>query len=232
MRITIDDFDVRRDIQNLKKSIPEASAKGGHAALKVLAEKLRDRIRELIPDEGGWYDLYKQSIELIEVDRGHYEITTTVQEIKFGKIEAASSVLWVTGGDTFAKLLSTFNPWTLDTLPAVKGGIKCDLIMKAGSDTEVEILRRKQLDQRKKVEAAIRNANGVVYPLDAELPTIDGRVLADVPFLARRLEHGLGGFPRTPIWSRLDAEGNILAKDKAVQRRGHLVFDDYAWPKE
>jgi len=68
--------------------------------------------------------------------------------------------------------------------------------------------------------------------LDAELPTIDGRVLADVPFLARRLEHGLGGFPRTHIWSRLDAEGNILAKDKAVQRRGHLVFDDYAWPKE
>jgi hypothetical protein len=232
MRITIDDSAVRSDIQHFKKSIPKAAEAGGRAALQELAERLRDRVRAMIPDDGGWYDIYRESIELVEINPDHYELTTKIHEVTFGKVEADSSLIWISGGDSVANVLSQYNPWSLDTIPAIKDGLNCELVVRPASESEVEFHRRRQLHQRVTVEKVVERLGKIVYPLDAELPSINGRILADVPFLARRLEHGLGGFPRTPIWSRIDAEGNILAKDEAVQKQGHDKFAAEVWPKK
>ena len=225
MFIEIDDEDLRRDIETMKTSIPAAALLAGQAATRELASKLRDRVKAMIPDGGGWYDIYRDAIRLTEINPDLYEVSASVSAMEFGKIDAATSLIWLTGGDTVSQALSQYNPWTLDTIPAIKKGMTCELMVRPASESEANFWRRKRLSERGKVELLIRRVGETVDPV-AEMPKINGRVMADVPFLALRLEHGLGGFPRIPIWSRLDDEGNIIAKSKSVSDAGHNVFSD------
>lgn len=225
MFITIDDGAVRRDIEAFKESVPAAAVEASRAELEEIGNRLLERVRSLIPDEGGWYDIYKDSIKLIKVTPDHYELTTTISEVVFSKLQASTTLIWVTGDAAAAQLLAQYNPWTIDTLPSLKNGLTCDLLVRPASESETEHFRTLRLADRKEVDGRLESSGMEVYPVDAELPEVNGKVLADVAFLAQRLEHGLGGFPRVAIWSRVDYEGRLLAGDRRVRERGQNVFE-------
>lgn len=207
-----------------------AATMAGNRATEKIAYRLRDRIRDLIPDKGGWYDLYKNSIKVVRLGDDHFEIVTTVAEIKYGDILADSSLIWISGAGAVADILSQTNPWTLDTIPALNGkGLEADLLVKPTNDFDVAKIRAKRLKDLPMVKARINETESQVLDFDAELPKFKGKVTADVPFLAKRLEYGLGGFPRTPIWSRLAYEAKLISGNKDVQEAGQHVFSDRWW---
>jgi len=231
VRITIDDGAVRRDIEHLKNRLVPAAKEASLAATKEFAERLRRRVQDMIPDKGGWYDIYKRSIKLYETKEGHWELTTVVQEIAPTAIPADTSVILVSAKDgvdssltAAVQLIGSKSPWTLDTIPAIAGGFPADLFIKPASTSEVETFRRRRLADRPDLDRRLGRMGIKTLKFDPALPLINGRILADVPFLALRLEYGYGGFPKTPVWSRIDMEGGILSKSKAVQQAGYGTF--------
>lgn len=226
---SLDDKELQAEINRLRTAIPEAAEAGGGAALKELMERLRDRVIQMIPNKGGWYDLYKKSIKVVDKGSDQYELTTTVAEISFGDIDAENSVITISGDDEASILIGQNGPWTVDTLPALADGINGTL--QATPDvSEVNTIRTRQLANRSSIVNKLKNLGVTVLPFDGTLPKVNGRVYADVPFLAMRLEYGLGGFPRTPIWSRIVTEAETLSKSKAVIERGQGVFAE-RWVK-
>lgn len=223
MEITIDDGSIRKRLDSLKTSIPAAAKAASEATSRALAEKLAARIRELIPDEGGWYDIYRSGVQLIEITPGRYEITTNLTQLGFDQIEAATTLLWFSGGDDVGRMLGADNPWTVDTIPSIRGGFSADIVVRPGSEGEVDFHRRRQRANQAAVSLMLERLSRPVDPNG--LPVVNGRVMADVPFLARRLEHGLGGFPRTQIWGRVPAEVARLEDHPDVKAAGQKAFD-------
>lgn len=228
MRITVDDGDVRRDLDRLKQ-VPLAAQDAGRAQMKKLLEELRDKVIEMIPDLGGWYDLYKKSIKINKLSDDHYELTTTIAEIHYGNINAETSLIWISGGDEASRLLAQSNPWTLDTIPAIDGGMSANMLVRPASEREVGHHRASRLADLPPLKKSLNTIGAKMLKFDSELPKINGRITADVPFLAKRLEYGLGGFPRTPIWSRITREAEVLSKGSTVQDYGQNVFASRWW---
>lgn len=226
MQLSVDDGELRKALELLKTSIPEAAAEAGEAAAKEMAERLRDRIIKLIPDRGGWYDLYKDSIKVVEHAPDKYSVITTVKQISYGNIQAESSLLLISGKDEVSILLSSENPWTLDTLPAIDGGMECDLSVKPAGESEIETWRSHHLANRSKLTRRLEDMGINVLPFDSTLPKVNGKIIADVPFLALRLEYGLGGFPRTAVWTQANAEMAQIARSSDVQKAANNVFAD------
>lgn len=198
--------------------------------MKKLVEELKDRVIEMIPDLGGWYDLYKQSIKINKLGDDHYELTTTITEIQYTTIDAEKSLIWLSGADNAARLLAQYNPWTLDTIPALDGdGLTAGLLVRPASEREVNTIRAQRLADLGDVERKLKPLDVKVLKFDPELPKINGRIMADVPFLAKRLEYGLGGFPRTPIWTRITREAEVLSKGETVQDFGQNVYSSRWW---
>ena len=231
VRISVDDGAVRRDLEHLKERVPAAAEEASLAATKEFGEQLRRRVISMIPDKGGWYDIYKSSIVLNEVKPGHWELTTIIRELSPAAIPAETSLIWLATKRTAKAdlaaavvMIAANNPWTIDSIPAVAGGLPADAIIKPASPGEVEHFRRRRLLDRKVLDSRLKGIPVKILDFDPELPTVDGRVLADVPFLALRLEYGYGGFSKTPIWSRIDMEGEIISRSKAVQQAGHGTF--------
>lgn len=233
MKIRVEDGPVRRDIDHLKKRLVPAAEEAAAAATKEFGQRLLKRVQDMIPNKGGWYDIYKGSIKLFELENGMWELTTVISEIVPASIPADTSIITLSPKQSADARLSNAatliasegdGQWTLDTIPAIKGGIPADMVLKAASVGEVEYFRRKRLADRPNLDHRLKALNVQVLEFDPTLPLINGRVLADVPFLALRLEYGYGGFPRTPIWSRIDMEGEIISKSKAVKQAGYGTF--------
>lgn len=224
MQISLDDSEMRKQMDRLKVRLPIAAKSGGQAGNKRLAEKLEDQIRRLIPNKGGWYDIYRNSVRLVEVSPDQFELTTEMSKLEFGKLDAASTILELGGGDEVANFLYSKNPWTVDTVPAIEGGIRTDIVVRPGSDAEVDTIRRRQRADWPVVKAGLEALQRRVLP--DELPVINGSVMADVPFLARRLEFGLGGFQRTQIWGRLPTDASNMSDDKDVTEAAADAFMD------
>jgi hypothetical protein len=214
----MDDSEARKALKELKVSVPEVGKAASNAALKELVERMAERVRDMIPDKGGWYDIYRKGVVTIKHGPDDYELAVDTTEMSFGDIEADSTLIWIGGGgDEIAAILSTENPWTLDTIPAIPGGFQADLTVRPASESEIDFYRSRHLANRPTLESAIGALGKQIYPLDAQLPVVNGRTMADVQFLATRLEFGLGGFPRTPIWSKMQAEQEKILRSKQIQ---------------
>lgn len=215
----------------MKNRLVPAAEEASRAATKEFGERLRQRVQDMIPNKGGWYDIYRRSIKLTELDKGQWELTTVVREIAPPALPAESSAIWVMPRESTDALLATVvqliakkNPWTLDTIPAIDGGLPADLLIKPASESEVATFRRQRLADRPDLDRSIARLNVEVLDFDANRPVINGKIMADVPFLALRLEYGYGGFPKTPIWARIDTEGAIISQSKAVKVAGYGTF--------
>jgi hypothetical protein len=221
----INDKEVVEEIKRLKKSIPKAADLARLAIANKAAEHTKELIKKKIPGKGGWYDIYRDSLVITRPGPKTVRVTVDFSEIKLGSIPADTSLIWISSkDDQAATVLSHHNPWTLDTIPAIKDGINCELIVKPSSESESNFHRKKRHSEMTSIHKQLVTVGATVEKSDGALPKINGRILADVPFLVQRLEHGLGGFPRTPIWSRLEQQKDKILQSKDIQEAGRSVF--------
>jgi hypothetical protein len=123
-----------------------------------------------------------------------------------------------------------YNPWTVDRLPPLAGGISMEAKARPASAVEVKAQRDRLIEAEDSIKTQLLDA-GATYT--DEVPEIQGKVYADVAFMANALEHGLAGFPRTPHWLKaLRAVQNdatrLLKSDKEEIERVLSGEDDFS----
>lgn len=187
------------DLKRWLKGNPERMTNIRRVVGRTVAARISEEVLKRIPKESGWYEIYRKAILWQESRKGDKWAVAGETDIELTQIPAEESLVEIRGGDLIAQVLAQYNPWSVDTIPAVDGGFSADLLVRTASSGEIEVRREALREQREEVIRKIQLAGGSVTL--NELPVINGRVQADIAFLAKRLEYGLGGFPRTPHWN-------------------------------
>lgn len=202
------------DLGKYRNSIKKRVEKMKTAAGDKIAARLVEEVDERIPNDGGWFKIYKDALRF-----NHEDDTWTVlgeSDIELTQVPAATSLVNFSGRTASAAALSTFNPYPVDTIPPINGGITGNVTVVPASETEVMSHRERHASIQEQVKLAItRQGLSVTW---AKRPIINGQVKADLKFLSKRLEHGLGGFPRVRHWS--------LAAGEAKRSAARWVRDD------
>jgi hypothetical protein len=195
---------------------------------KQIVEQVAEEVRDMIPNRGGWYAIYREAIQYFSSSDGtkwaasglwpksssEFPADTTLIEFSLG-------VQTVGDPNKVTEALVAYNPWTVDRLPALNGGIQAEAKAKPASAAEVTAQRDRLLAAADAIKQLLLAA-GATYV--NEVPTIQGKVYADVAFMAKCLEHGLAGFPRTPHWVKAlrqvqqDARSLVEPAKDQVQR--------------
>ena len=163
------------------------------------------------------------AIQFVELSPGVWGVGG-MAELQFSQMEAESTLLWFQEGDDSAAVLAQYNPWTIDMLPAVDGGIYSDALVRPGSESEVQHHRERLAGSTKSIKVLLERVGKKTD--DAQLPKINGRIYADLDFLARRLEFGLGGFDRTPHWGTAETDLDGIVKDPNLARAVDRALGD------
>lgn len=190
------------DLKKYQKSIKERLQQVKSVVGEKVASKIAEEVRNRIPNQGGWFDIYKEAIFFDEED-GVWKVKAE-SEVELTQVPAQKSLVNFSGSSAAAAVLSSFNPFPIDTIPAVVGGIRGDQTVLVASVEEVMSHRERHASIQSEITAAL-SRQGVSVNW-SERPVINGKVVADLKFLSKRLEHGLGGFPRIPHWVAAIAE--------------------------
>ena len=180
--------------RELKKRVKAA----GTVAARAIADGLKDEVIDRIPRGDAWLDLYRDAITYLENNAGDEFAVAGLSQTKLTTVPAESTQIKIIGQSTAALILAQHNPWTVDTLPAVVGGLPAESEVRPASESEMVSHRARLRPLLAGVLDKLDRAGVQVAP--GEFPTIGGKVFMDLRFLQLRLEHGLGGFPRTPHW--------------------------------
>ena len=168
-------------------------------AARAVAEGLKDEVVARIPTGDPWLDLYRDAVTFMENRAGTEFAVAGLSQTKLTTVPAESTQIKIVGGSTAAAILAAHNPWTVDTLPAITGGIPAEAEVRPASVSEMEGHRARLRPILGLVIDQLRAAGSPVTP--GEFPQVGGKVFMDLRFLQLRLEHGLGGFARTPHWT-------------------------------
>jgi hypothetical protein len=166
---------------------------------KQVVEEAAEVVRGLIPNQGGWYSIYREAITYFSVKGGDLWAVSGLWPKDYSEFPADTTLIDFTAhqGNKVEEGLASYNPWTVDQLPPLNGGIRAEAKAKPASAAEVEAQRQRLLDAAVAIKKLLTDA-GASYV--NEPPTIMGKVYADVAFMATCLEHGLAGLPRIPHW--------------------------------
>ena len=191
-------IDLKKYQDSIKKRVRQVKSVIGDKVASSLVEEVRKRI----PNQGGWFDIYKDALTF-EEDTNTWTVKAET-DIELTQVPAQQSLINFSGPSAAAGVLSSFNPFPVDTIPPINGGFNADITVLAASYEEVMSHRERHSDLQAEISAALsRQGLSVNW---TERPVINGKVVADLKFLSQRLEHGLGGFPRIPHWSAAVAE--------------------------
>lgn len=185
-----------KDLSKIVPAFQKAIGEAQRQAVIAASHKLLGEVRRRIPDEGGWYDIYKDALKVVEVD-GVIKVVGDA-EIAITTMPADKTVLFVEGNSAAAIVLQVQNPWPVDMLPAIKGGLKASVRAVPSSISETNTLRERLFPQMSVIKKALVDAGATV--IDNGIPKINGKTYVDMNFLSLRLEHGLGPFSRLPHW--------------------------------
>ena len=166
---------------------------------KQIVEKAAETVRGLIPNQGGWYTIYREAITYFSAQSGNLWAVSGLWPKEYSEFPADTTLIEFTPhqGNKVEEGLTSYNPWTVDQLPSLNGGIRAEARAKPASVAEVEAQRQRLLDGAVSIKKLLTDA-GASY-IDGP-PTIMGKVYADIAFMATCLEHGLAGLPRIPHW--------------------------------
>lgn len=209
---------------NLKrwlKGNPERMTNIRRVVGRTVAARIKKEVLKRIPDDGGWFDIYRDAIVWQESAKGDKWAVAGLTDVELRQLPAEETLIEFRGGDLAAQVLAQYNPWTVDTIPAVDGGVSTDLIARPASQGEIEARRMALRELREEVieKLGLAGASASLH----DRPVINGRVQADLIFLAKRLEYGLGGFPKSPHWNptaqraRTDAETWVTRDNEAMK---------------
>lgn len=159
--------------------------------------KIADAVRQKIPS-GGWFTIYREAIEYFESADGKRWGVAGLYPSALSRFDASESQVIFSGASQVAQLMAARNPWPIDMIPAYTGGYRAQAIVKHASVSEIDSHRKRLEGVIAEVKQELLSAGGAIELRG--LPVIAGKVYADIAFLAMRLEHGLGGLPRRPVW--------------------------------
>lgn len=168
-----------------------AGVAAANAALHI-AEIVRSRI-----PSGGWYDIYKKAITYFSSADGMRYAVSGHWETQFSTFPADTTLVEFTGTSDIASVLVQFNPWVIDQLPAISGGYRVAATAKPSSAADVEARRKVLVGVATPIRDKLKGAGATIVD---GFPVVNGRVYADIAFMARALEHGLAGLKRIPHW--------------------------------
>ena len=195
-------INITPNAKKYRESVDARVKKAKSAVGRKLSEKIRDEVLRRIPPGGGWLKIYRDAMTFVEED-GTWKVLAEA-DVELTQVPADKSLVYFDGSSTVAAVLKSFNPWPVDTIPAISGGISATVSVLAASEAEVMEFRSRKLTQASSIDAALNSIGVTVKPYDR--PVINGSVTADLRFLSRRLEFGLAGYPRVPHWTPAAAE--------------------------
>jgi hypothetical protein len=187
------------DIQKLGREAPERLNAVGRILGEAAAERITREVKRRIPSKGGWYSIYKAAIEAKETGELQWTVDG-LADVAIETVPANETLLSFQGRDRFSAVLAPYNPWPIDLIPPTDKGYADEPILRAAEFSEIET-RREYLVPLLKVITDALTEEGASVGSDADLVQINGKVYADIVYLALRLEHGYHGFPHIPHWS-------------------------------
>ena len=199
-------------------------SRGIQSAQRFMGEEiagiLRDEVVSRIPNRPGWFKLYRRSLR-VEIDDavpGNLRALVTADTSMFlGDVPADNTAVYVEGDSAVAFILKQYNPWTVDTLPSIRGGGRADLRTVPAGASETNQIRERLKDSIDDATRALVDAGYLVDPTG--MPVYNGRTYFDFPFMAKRLEYGLGPFKPTPHWkpsvAKVRAQADRIVRDLA-----------------
>lgn len=183
------------------RAVGKALEAAQRTALAHLVQSLFEGVLKRIPNKGGWYAVYRNSLRIETVSERPLTLTIlTDTDTDLSRVPAEETAVFVEGDDAVASILRVFNPWPVDMLPAIYGGAPSTLRLAPANPKEL-VKRREQL-VKEGAPAAVKerlSAAGFVLASDS-VPSFSGRTYFDFEFMTKRLEFGLGPFPPTPHW--------------------------------
>lgn len=191
---------------NILKAVSSASV----VIVREMAEHLLVEVKKRIPNLGGWYTVYRNSlvVEMDESGKDPVAMVTVDTDTSLNTVPADETAVFFEGEDAVAFILKQYNPWPVDMLPAIYGGATATLRLVPSSLSETTKLREMRFKDMPEAKKKLSEA-GFAIASDS-VPTFNGRVYFDFNFMAKRLEQGLGPFPPTPHW--LPAKNAIAAQ--------------------
>lgn len=182
------------DLNKLLERAPQIGKKVYSAATKAIADRLAEEIVRKIPAGSGWLDIYRNSFRVRETADG-WEVCGLC-DVPLSQYPWDSSMISVLGDDPIASVLSSYNPWPIDLIPAIDGGYNATAVVTSRTTGEVQQRREYLVVIIDNVRDAVRAAGGTI--VSNEAPVFNGQSFPDIQFLANRLEKGYGDFPHIP----------------------------------
>ena len=206
----------KSNLSKIQGKVQKALDAGQVVIVREMAERLLMEVKKRIPNLGGWYTIYRNSL-MVEVDEsgpspvGRVTVDT---DTSLNTVPAGETAVFFEGEDAVAFILKQYNPWPVDMLPAIYGGATAILRLVPSSLTETTKLRELRVKDMPEAKKKLSEA-GFAIASDS-VPTFNGRVYFDFNFMAKRLEQGLGPFPPTPHW--IPAKNAIAAQADKIAR--------------
>ena len=195
-------------IRTFAKDVTSVISKAQQDMAETLAVRCKEIVESRIPNKPGWYKLYRDSLKIVVKDEAVFLLAeSSIYELKDTPPE---KTLFVFDGESEeALVLKRYNPWPVDMIPALVGGISADVQALPASKMETNKRREQLAGQMGTVSRSLAR-KGLNVEDDA-FPTINGKITADLNFMSKRLEHGLGPFSPMPHWSVAVSEFNTNA---------------------
>lgn len=177
-----------------------------HIGREIAMQASKSLIKRIAGSKGAWLKIYKDSIKYIEVEGELEWMVAGISDVELSQLPAEETVVEFNAGsnDPISSMMAKYNPWTIDAIPAISGGYIDDIVAKPASETEVSVIRSKLQGQMATILDDLEELNATVEKYG--LTKFNGRIIADIDFMAKRLEYGLGGFERKPHWRPMLAD--------------------------
>lgn len=184
--------DLSKITPSLKRAIDET-----HKRIAILvSEMVLEEVRRRIPDEGGWYAIYKNALKVV-AEKDKIKVVGDAR-IAITTLPANNTAIFIEGTSDQAVVLQAYNPWPVDMIPAIEGGLMANARAVPSSESETMALRVRLFPLISGIKDSLLELGAKT--INNGVPQINGKSYVDMDFLSLRLEHGLGPFSRHPHW--------------------------------
>ncbi len=186
--------------KSFKREVQRRMRAAARVCGRAVAAGLQEEVVKRIPRGQRWLDIYREAIQFLETPDGSSWAVAGLSPIELTTVPAETTQVKVKSGKTasvVANILAGHNPWTIDQLPGMSGGIPAEAEVRPATADEVQAHRRRLVSAR---DGILDRLNAAGAQITDDFPRFGGLVLVDLPFLQLAIEHGLRGFPRAPHW--------------------------------
>lgn len=153
--------------------------------VRTIASKAFENLKQRLPNKPGWYQVYRQALGVFE--SGDQIAVAGYSAVQAPVVPGATSLVSFDNSTPIARVLSPYNPWTVDTIPVPADGYDLDVVIAAATESAVEAARQRLRPLLTIVTQALAN-EGVVIAPDGSMLKIKGKLYTDVVLLASLLE--------------------------------------------